>query len=187
MTWGFLRTENSVYLTFDDGPDPIVTPWVLTELKKSNAKATFFCTGSRVKLYPELVEQIKKEGHAIGNHTMNHERGRKTKTSKYLETVNEANALIGSDLFRPPYGSLTKKQSKAVAAQGYRIIMWSWLTYDFDEKVSVQQIVNASKKVKKGDVIVMHDNPKCFERVQQILPDLLTTLQQKGYDLKAID
>jgi peptidoglycan/xylan/chitin deacetylase (PgdA/CDA1 family) len=187
MTWGFSRQVNAVYLTFDDGPDPLVTPWVLDELKRNNAKATFFCVGNQVRKYPELFERIKQEGHSVGNHTMNHENGRKTKTKDYLDSISEANEWISSGLFRPPYGSMTTKQSKDVSDAGYKIIMWSWLTYDFDEKVETTEIIRSAQQVSPGDIVVLHDNPKCIERLKLILPEIISIIHQKGYQLKAID
>lgn len=187
MTWGFSRQTNAVYLTFDDGPDPFVTPWVLDELKKNNAKATFFCVGNQVKKYPELFERIKQEGHTVGNHTMNHENGRKTKTDSYLSSINEAKEWISSKFFRPPYGSMTNKQAKDVSDSGYKIIMWSWLTYDFDEKVETTEIIRSAQQVRPGDIIVLHDNPKCFERLKVILPEVISIIHQKGFKLKSIN
>jgi peptidoglycan-N-acetylglucosamine deacetylase len=186
MTWGFSRSTAAVYLTFDDGPDPAVTPWVLDELRSRNAKATFFCVGSQVKKFPDLFEQIKREGHTVGNHTMNHENGRKTDSKKYLESIHDADKLIDSKLFRPPYGSISGKQTKDVSDQGYKIIMWSWLTYDFDDQVEIDQIVQAAQKVNSGDIVVLHDNPKCFERLKRILPGVLDAISQKGLDFEGI-
>lgn len=187
MTWGFSRKIDAVYLTFDDGPDPLVTPWVLDELKKNNAKATFFCVGNQVKKFPELFDRIKQEGHTVGNHTMNHENGRKTKTDAYLNSINEANNWIASGLFRPPYGSITNKQAKDVSDSGYKIIMWSWLTYDFDANVETKEIIRSAQQVKPGDIVVLHDNPKCVERLKKILPEIISIASQKGYQLKPIE
>lgn len=187
MTWGFSRQTDAVYLTFDDGPDPVVTPWVLDELKRNNAKATFFCVGNQVRKFPELFERIKQEGHTVGNHTMNHENGRKTKSGQYLDSVDEADKLISSGLFRPPYGSMTSKQAKDVSDSGYKIIMWSWLTYDFDEKVETTEIIRSAKNVRPGDIVVLHDNPKCVDRLKVILPEVISIINQKGYQLKAIE
>lgn len=187
MTWGFSRSTGAVFLTFDDGPDPLITPWVLDELKRSNAKATFFCVGNQVNKHPELFKQILNEGHSVGNHTFNHENGRKTKSHVYLSSISDASNLIDSKLFRPPYGSITQKQSKEVSEAGYKIIMWSWLTYDFDEKVDIKSILEQAKKIRPGDIIVLHDNPKCSDRLKLILPEIIKAIRSKGHEMESID
>lgn len=187
MTWGFSRNTNAIYLTFDDGPDPLVTPWVLEELRKYNAKATFFCVGCQVQRFPELFDQIKKEGHSVGNHTMNHENGFKTKDSNYLKSIREADESIDSNLFRPPYGRISFKQMRKVSNEGYKIIMWSWLTYDFDERVKTARILRSAEQLKSGDIVVLHDNPKCFSRLKLLLPEILSQIQKKELNPKAIE
>ena len=176
--------NQTVYLTFDDGPVPEATPWILELLKEKGMKATFFCVGDNVRKHPEIFEQILSEGHAVGNHTMRHEKGVVTEESSYLDSVDEASKYIESKLFRPPYGRMTWKQSR-VLRKKFRIIMWTWLSYDFDQNVPTQRIVQKAKKeIKSGDIVVFHDNMKSFDRLKKILPDVLSDLERKG--LKAL-
>jgi peptidoglycan-N-acetylglucosamine deacetylase len=176
--WGF-SVSNDVYLTFDDGPDPEITPWVLDELQKNNIKATFFCVGQNVLLYPELFKRIIKEGHSVGNHTMQHEKGWKLSRNEYINSIEKANELIKSNLFRPPYGKMSYQQYLEVSKK-YKIIMWSWLSYDFDKKLNFEKILsNARNKIKGGDIIVLHDNKKTKDRLHLILPELITICQEK--------
>ncbi len=185
-TWGFSRHENSVYLTFDDGPDEEVTPWVLDMLKEKGVSATFFCVGTNVQKHPEIYERIVREGHSVGNHAMKHERGTKTETPLYLQSVEEAARIIDSKLFRPPYGRMTFYQTKALRKE-YEIIMWSWLSYDFDKRVPIETILKkANKQIKTGDILVLHDNPKTFDRLKILLPQLINSLTEKGMEFKKI-
>jgi peptidoglycan/xylan/chitin deacetylase (PgdA/CDA1 family) len=186
-TWGFSRLENAVYLTFDDGPDPIVTPWILDLLKERNIQATFFCVGANAEKHPELVERILSEGHSIGNHSMRHEKGVKTANNSYFESVREAQGYISSSLFRPPYGRLKISQTWKLK-KDYQIIMWSWLSYDFDHTVPIETILSSAKSnVKSGDILVLHDNPKCADRVKILLPQLLDMISEKKLVFKVID
>ncbi len=185
-TWGFSRHENFVYLTFDDGPDEEVTPWVLDILKENGISATFFCVGTNVQKHPEIFERIVREGHSVGNHAMKHERGTKTETPLYLQSVEEAARFIDSNLFRPPYGRMTFYQTKALRKK-YEIIMWSWLSYDFDKRVTIETILKKAKKqIKNGDILVLHDNPKTFDRLKILLPQLINSLTVKGMEFKKI-
>lgn len=178
--WRINAVKGAVYLTFDDGPIPEVTPWVLDQLLEKDIKATFFCVGENVKKHPEIFQRIISEGHSVGNHSMHHEKGINTDTDKYITSVINASQYIQSDLFRPPYGRMTIPQSRSLRKR-FRIIMWSWLTYDFDPLVPVDYILEkARKEIRSGDVIVLHDNVKSFDRIQFILPELITILQQKG-------
>lgn len=184
--WGFSLNKNAVYLTFDDGPHPEITPFVLDELKKRNIRATFFCVGNNVKQYPELFQRIKEEGHQIGNHTMRHENASKTNAENYFKSIEEANSLIQSDLFRPPYGRLSPRLAKEISKK-YKIIMWSWLSYDFDPKICVTRILwKANKQIKAGDILVLHDNPKIIEKQKELLPKLLDVIQRKKLNCELI-
>lgn len=186
-TWGFSRLENAVYLTFDDGPDPHVTPWILDLLKEKNILATFFCVGANAEKYPELVERILSEGHSIGNHSMRHEKGVKTANNVYLESVREAHEHISSSLFRPPYGRLKISQTWKLKKE-YQIIMWSWLSYDFDHRIPLETILSkAQKQIKAGDILVLHDNPKCADRVKVLLPQLIDIISEKKLEFKMIE
>ncbi|MCE2712626.1 MAG: polysaccharide deacetylase family protein [Cryomorphaceae bacterium] len=171
--------QGSVYITFDDGPSPEVTSWVLDLLKKNGAHATFFCVGANVKRYPEIYQRILLEGHSVGNHTMRHEKGSQTNTKEYLSSIDEASDYISGTLFRPPYGRITWKQASFVKRK-FKLIMWTWLSHDYDSSVPVDRIIqNAKKGVCSGDIVVFHDNVKSFERLQQILPEFLKVLEEK--------
>lgn len=185
-TWGFSLEPDQVFLTFDDGPHPDITPWVLDELSKNNIKATFFCVGENVKRYPEIYQRILSEGHSVGNHTMRHENALKVKPTHYLASITEAGKLIDSELFRPPYGRLTPALAKKISKQ-YTIIMWSWLSYDFDRSVPVSTILEkAEKQIKPGDILVLHDNPKIADRQKELLPELLKILHIKQLNCKTL-
>ena len=185
-TWGFSRSTNAVYLTFDDGPNPEITSWVLDFLAENDVKATFFCVGENVLKYPEIVERIKREGHAIGNHSMDHKNGTKVNKEEYLSSVYAAHTLINSHLFRPPYGRLKLNQTYALKKE-FQLIMWSWLSYDYDEAVPITTIIqSAHSRIKAGDILVFHDNPKSMERLKQLLPPIIAGLKSKKLDFKII-
>lgn len=185
-TWGFSRHENCVYLTFDDGPDPIVTPWVLDLLKAHEIKATFFCVGENVKKYPEIYTRILDEGHAVGNHSMNHIKGIKVSIDEYVRSVEAASKYIQSDLFRPPYGRISLKQTYRLKGK-YKLIMWTWLSYDFDKTVSIDKIIaKAKRQLSAGDIIVLHDNPKSFDRLKMLLPEIIEIIKLKNVKFKSI-
>lgn len=178
--WGFSMDTNEVYLTFDDGPHPDITSWVLDYLKEQNIKACFFCVGENVKRYPEIFERILQEGHQVGNHTMYHTKSHKTSFQKYQKSIEEAAAYIPSNLFRPPYGRLSSLRAWKIAKQ-YRIIVWSWLSYDFDDRVSISEILSkAEKQIVGGDILVVHDNPKFTLRQKELLPKLIDVVRKKG-------
>jgi peptidoglycan-N-acetylglucosamine deacetylase len=186
-TWGFSRLENAVYLTFDDGPDPDITPWILDLLKEKNIQATFFCVGANAEKHPELVERILSEGHSMGNHSMRHEKGVKTANNTFLESVREAKEHVSSSLFRPPYGRLKISQTWKLKKE-YQIIMWSWLSYDFDHRIPIETILSkAQKQIKAGDILVLHDNPKCADRVKVLLPQLIDLILEKKLVFKVIE
>ncbi len=180
------REKNAVYLTFDDGPNKEFTPWLLTFLKDRNVKATFFCVGDRARDFPELIQQITAEGHAIGNHTMNHENGWKTKSADYLASVTQSKSYINSLLFRPPYGKIRISQSIKLRMIGFKIIMWTWLSNDFDASISTPLILAKSKKIKGGDILVFHDNLKSIEKTKIILPCLIDAMFEKGLCFKIL-
>jgi peptidoglycan-N-acetylglucosamine deacetylase len=184
--WGFSWNKNAVYLTFDDGPNPKLTPWILDLLEEKKLKATFFCVGENIQKFPELFERIKSEGHQIANHSMRHEKGTKTKWKDYRKSIDDVAKLVDNNLFRPPYGRITMWQSAKLAKQ-YKIIMWTWLSNDFDEKVPIQKILDkAQKQIKEGQIIVLHDNDNFEERVKIILPKIIEIVQSKGLSFEAI-
>ncbi len=137
--WSLKNKKNNIYLTFDDGPHPDITSFVLDELKKRNVKATFFCVAENIIKYPDVYQRILSEGHQVGNHTYRHENAYKTKSKRYLSSIKNASAYIHSNLFRPPYGKLPSTLSWKIPKK-YKIIMWTWLSYDYDQNVSVETI-----------------------------------------------
>jgi peptidoglycan-N-acetylglucosamine deacetylase len=178
-TWRFFVSGPAVFLTFDDGPHPDITPFVLNQLAMHNMKATFFCVGENMKRYPEIVEEILSAGHTIGNHTMSHTKGTAVTDETYFESVNDFQEQYSATLFRPPYGKTRRSQRKALN-QKFRIIMWSWLSYDYDKTVPVSRILRKAASIRKGDIIVLHDNPKIAERQKELLPKLLELIKRKG-------
>ena len=183
--WGFSSSEPKVYLTFDDGPTEGLTDWLIEELSKHDAKATFFCVGENVRRQPNLTKKLIERGHVVANHTMKHEKGTSTSKSEYLASIQETSTLIDSKLFRPPYGRMPWTFTKAVS-QRYRIIMWTWLSYDFDESVSVQNIIAQADRIKAGDILVLHDNKRVEERVKLILPEVIRIVKSKGLHFEVI-
>lgn len=189
-TWHMPVEDKSVYLTFDDGPHPVITPFVLNELEKVGAKATFFCIGNNVNQHNDVFEKIKDAGHSIGNHTYNHLNGWKTSCVEYKKDVLQAQELIQSPLFRPPYGRITYKQVNALLEKDSpikKIIMWSILSGDFDTRIGPKTCANnIIKHIRPGSIIVMHDSEKAFPRMKESLPIVLDYCQKKNYKLKAI-
>jgi peptidoglycan-N-acetylglucosamine deacetylase len=183
--WDTPNTENKIYLTFDDGPIPEITEWVLEELKKYNVKATFFCIGDNIVKHPMVFMKIISEGHSIGNHTFNHLNGWKTSTDKYIENLKLCEVLISntkSKIFRPPYGKMKLSQSKKIRQLGYKIIMWDVLSLDYDNTVSPQKCLkNVLENVSTGSVIVFHDSIKAFPNLKDTLPKVLEKLSERGF------
>lgn len=176
--WGF-SVSDKVFLTFDDGPTSELTGWILTFLADNNIKATFFCVGENVGKYPKVYERIIAEGHVAGNHTMRHTKSSSVVKEEYFSSVNAASEVIQSSLFRPPYGRLPLSYDKRLN-QDYRIVMWSWLSHDYDREVPVEEIVRKAESIRGGDIIVMHDNIKVEDRIKIILPELISIIKQKG-------
>lgn len=177
--WDISSKEKEMFLTFDDGPIPEVTPWVLETLKKNKAKATFFCIGDNIRKHPNLFEQIISEGHAVGNHTFHHINGWKTSTKEYLKDIKlcqqemESNSAV-SHLFRPPYGKCTSTQAKAILDDNQKIIMWSIISKDYDAKVSKEKCFeNIHTKIKPGSIIVFHDSLKAETNMKYALSKTL--------------
>jgi peptidoglycan/xylan/chitin deacetylase (PgdA/CDA1 family) len=184
--WDIPNTENKIYLTFDDGPTPEITEWVLQELEKHNAKATFFCIGDNIEKHPEIVQKLIEKGHSVGNHTFNHLNGWKTPTKEYLENSIQWSVVSGQstncNLFRPPYGKIKASQAKKLRQIGYKIIMWDVLTADYDAKISAEKCLeNATKKVTSGSIIVFHDSVKAFPHLEYTLPKALCYFKEKGF------
>jgi peptidoglycan/xylan/chitin deacetylase (PgdA/CDA1 family) len=178
--------SDSIYLTFDDGPNPEVTPWVLDLLNEFQIKATFFLVGKNVKNYPELFNRIVADGHQIGNHTMNHECGTKTCLNSYMSSVSQAEIYIQSDLFRPPYGKITRNQFKKLIDGGKNIVFWSWLSYDFDKNISPKKIIQKAKDIKGGDILVFHDSEKGFPNLKNSIIEIIEQLKSRGLKFKTL-
>lgn len=173
LIWKIPGKEKKVYLTFDDGPHPEITPEVLNILNKFNAKATFFCVGDNVKKYPEVFKKILNNGHSVGNHTFNHLNGRKTENQIYFDNITLADKYINSKLFRPPYGQIKISQYK-VLNKKYKIIMWDVLSGDFLPSLSKEKCLEkVIKYTKSGSIIVFHDSLKTKEKVLYVLPGIL--------------
>jgi len=180
------KESDSIYLTFDDGPNPEVTPWVLDLLNEFQIKATFFLVGKNVKDYPELLNRIISEGHQIGNHTMNHECGTKTGINTYISSVSQAEIYIQSDLFRPPYGKITRNQFKKLLDGGKKIVFWSWLSYDFDKNISPKKIIQKARDIKGGDILVFHDSEKGFPNLKNSIIEIIEQLKSRGLKFKTL-
>lgn len=184
--WRLSKTEKTVYLTFDDGPIPEVTPWVLSVLKEFEIRATFFCVGQNVENYPEIFQEIIRSGHAVGNHTFLHVRGRKSSLDDYLSDVNNAQKFIQSNLFRPPYGSLSIQQFAALRKK-FKIVFWDVLTEDYSPKINSEECLNNVKRfTRNGSVIVFHDSLKAAERLFEFLPAAIQYLKEQGYGFDVI-
>jgi peptidoglycan-N-acetylglucosamine deacetylase len=188
MVWNIPAKEKELYLTFDDGPHETATPFVLDQLEKYKAKATFFCLGKNVKSYPEIYERILNEGHSVGNHTFNHTNGWQAKNDEYVNSIIEAAKYIDSKLFRPPYGKISPFVSKLVRKKlGYKIIMWNVLSADFDENLSPQKCTeNVLLYSKPGSIIVFHDSTKAWDRMSYSLPKILHHFTEQGFSFKPI-
>lgn len=180
-------SRNAIYLTFDDGPCEKTTPHILKILRKYNIKATFFCVGDNILKYPDIFEQIKKEGHIVGNHTMHHSNGLYTNTNNYLDEIDECASIIGNNLFRPPHGLITPRQNAILRKKGYKIILWDVITYDWDRKQTEEEILDIiQKKTRKGSIIVMHDSQKAADRTLKVLEKSIIWIKSQGYELKPL-
>ena len=186
LTWRVATNEKEVFLTFDDGPHPQITPWVLEKLNQFDSKATFFCVGKNVDTNPKIFEQIKLQGSAVGNHTYEHEIGWDTPIEKYLMSVNRCESVFGTPFFRPPHGRITHSQIKAVR-QKFQIIMWSLMSGDFDSNLDPKQMLDYLKQnIKKGDIVVFHDSEKAKINLEIVLPEFLKYLKENGFKCSAL-
>lgn len=187
LIWHKDRNTNAVYITFDDGPTPGVTEFVLETLAVYDFKATFFCIGECVARHPDLFQRIQDEGHSIGNHTYNHLNGWNTQDNIYIKNVDKASKVISSKLFRPPYGRVSLKASEKLRNLGYKIIMWDVLSGDFDSKRDGLSCLNNTKKhTQPGSIIVFHDSIKAEERLKNMFKEYCEFLKQHDYISKAI-
>lgn len=182
MVWDLPLEKQKIFLTFDDGPHPEVTPQVLDLLDKYHARATFFMLGSNVERYPQLMRRIMEAGHSVGNHTWSHPDGWRTAQKEYLENVNRSAALIPSQLFRPPYGRLKPGQLRALRREGYNIIMWSFLTGDFRSDIAADILWRrALKAIHGGSVVVLHDSAKAAGNCLYLLEAILAHFSPQGF------
>lgn len=178
--------QHAVYLTFDDGPIPEVTPWVLDVLDRYGIKATFFMVGDNVRKHPEVYEEVVRRGHRIGNHTMHHVSGFRLTRRSYLRDVAEARQYIDSDLFRPPHGWLRPRQTWALHEQ-FRVVMFDLVTRDYSKWMRAQDVVrNVKLFARDGSVIVFHDSLKSWPRLQEALPQALEWLLEQGYEFRLL-
>ena len=186
LRWN-MECDPRVFLTFDDGPTPGVTEWILAELDKYGAKATFFCLGKNAEQYPDLFEKIVAAGHKIGNHTYSHQKGWAMSLERYIEDIDFANQILHSDLFRPPYGRISRKQLRVVTER-YEVILWNVLSRDYSRVISPRKCLkNVTEHVKPGSIVVFHDSAKAFRNLRYALPRTLDYLQKQGLECAAID
>lgn len=187
--WHNSREKKKIYLTFDDGPVPGVTEFVLTQLEKFEAKATFFCVGDNIRKHPEVFQQILVKGHKVGNHTYNHLNGRKNPEDKYLQNVEECEKWIGNHsqkLFRPPYGRMTRFESQELLKK-YTIVMWDVLTADFSKKLSAEKCLsNSIKATRNGSIVLFHDSYKAEKNMTYALPRFLEHFSAQGFTFESL-
>lgn len=201
LLWEMPKTdEKTLYLTFDDGPHPLITPKVLEILRRFNAKATFFCIGNNVKKFPETFELLKKEGHSVGCHTFNHENGWKTQTNDYIKSFQDTNELIHSNLFRPPHGKIKRSELKKLKTINFstdstlytlnsklKIVAWTVIAYDWDHTLSSEDVYqNVIKNASNGSIVTFHDSLKAYSNMISALPRVLDYYSQKGFIFKAL-
>ncbi|HLN72517.1 MAG: polysaccharide deacetylase family protein [Methylococcaceae bacterium] len=184
--WRMQENERVVYLTFDDGPVPGITPWVLGLLEKENIKATFFCVGENVMKYPEVYQLIQKAGHSVGNHTFNHLQGIKQLDQHYFENINLAGSYIDSNLFRPPHGLMKPSQYNYLKTR-YRIIMWDLISCDYDRSLKPERVYrNVVDFVRPGSIVTFHDSEKAKINIMEVLPKAILWMKEQGYRFEAI-
>lgn len=185
--WRILqRGKKVVYLTFDDGPIPEETPWVLDVLDRYDVKATFFMVGDNVRKYPEVFEEVKRRGHSYGNHTMHHLQGLKENATTFFRDITEADQLIGSILFRPPHGIISPLQTKLIKRH-YNIIMYDVVTRDYSKRVTKEQVLeNVKRYTRNGSIIVFHDSLKAHDKMRYALPKAIEWLKEQGYEFRQL-
>ena len=203
LLWNFNVKEKIIYLTFDDGPIPEITPWVLQQLRDHNAKATFFCIGDNVARNPEVFKMILRDGHVIGNHSHNHLDGWKTDSKTYVENVLKAetvihnfstiyNRIVPADpsvkkLYRPAFGRITLSQIKKLEKHDYKIVMWDVISGDYDQKKTHQSCLrDVLKYTRPGSILVFHDSVKAFKNLQRVLPDVLSFYTDEGFEFRGL-
>ena len=184
--WNKSRKKPFVYFTFDDGPIPEVTPWVLDTLRRYDMHGTFFCVGDNVRKHSQIYNRLIEEGHSVGNHSYSHKSGWSTDAEKYLDDVELCGSFVQSNLYRPPYGRLRRQQAEAIRDQ-YKIVMWDILSGDFDQNISAEQCYqNVIQNLKPGSIIVFHDNVKSFKTLKEVLPRVIEYCISQGLTSKAL-
>lgn len=179
--------EKSIYLTFDDGPNPEITEYILDLLDQYDAKGTFFCVGKHVEKHPHLFDKIHAEGHTLGHHSYSHPNGWWSKNKRYLADVDKGAALIPSRLFRPPYGRISPRQHRALKQKGYQVVFWTVVSYDFDPALRKKDLIRKMKRLTEpGAIFVFHDNPKAISVLKNELPKLMEFWKAEGYHFKSI-
>lgn len=187
LVWKISRQEKIIYLTFDDGPIPETTKWILATLKKHKAKATFFCVGDNVQKYPNLYNEILFDGHTVGNHTFNHLNGWKTDTEEYITNIEKAKQHISSRLFRPPHGLIKTSQVQKLK-KDFKIVMWDVLSMDYDQKITPEQCLNnVTENAKPGSIVVFHDSIKSRKNLEYALPETLEYFSAQGYSFESLN
>ena len=183
VVWRINPAKKVIYLTFDDGPNSRVTPLVLDILDRFEVKATFFCVGENVSRFPDVFDEVKRRGHTVGNHTFNHLKGFEYATDYYVRNVKKASEFIDSRLFRPPHGQIKPSQIKALK-DDYLIIMWDFITYDYDKRIEPEKIIaEVKKRSRNGSIVVFHDSLKAEKNVLQVLPEALRFWKENGYEV----
>jgi len=186
--WRMDRREKAVYLTFDDGPIPEATPFILDTLDKFGAKATFFMVGDNACKYPHLLHEVRMRGHRIGNHTFNHLSGFRHCTWTYLANVKKAETVLQTELFRPPHGWMMPTEYRVLRHCGYKVVMWDVITRDYSKLMTAEDVVNNVKRyTRPGSIITFHDSLKSIEKLKHALPETLMWLSQQGYKFYAIE
>lgn len=185
--WRMSPEEKVIYLTFDDGPIPVVTPWVVELLEQYNIKATFFMVGDNVRKFPQEYLKVVEAGHKVGNHTFNHLKGLSTSIEKYIDNVDQANALIHSNLFRPPHGLLKHSQYNELSKR-YKFIMWDLVTRDYSFRLNGEEVLaNVKKYTRNGSIITFHDSLRSENNLRYALPKALDWLIEQGYSFKTLE
>ena len=186
--WRMDPNDKAVYLTFDDGPIPVITPWVVDLLARYNIKATFFMVGDNAVKYPHLLDEVRRRGHQIGNHTFNHLSGFRHRPWSYLANIKKANDIFHTNLFRPPHGWIGLVQYRVLRYCGLKVVMWDVVTRDYSRLLTADDVVNNVKRyTRNGSIITMHDSLKSIDKLKHALPEILVWLKQEGYEFGIIE
>jgi len=186
--WRMDRHQKSVYLTFDDGPIPEATPFILDTLDHFNAKATFFMVGENAVKYPHLLDEVRQRGHQIGNHTYNHLSGMRHFTWTYLANIKKADEVLHTRLFRPPHGWIRTVQYRVLRHVGIKVVMWDVVTRDYSRLLTADDVLNNVKRyTRPGSIITFHDSLKSIDKLKHALPEALAWLQEQGYEFRTFE